>query len=183
MEDEVIIALYFARDTEAIKNTSDKYSGRLKIIAERLLGSKEDAEECVNDTLFNAWNSIPPNKPDCLFAYLTKICRNLALNRIDWNKAQKRCAVVVELSEEMENCIPDRSQMVNSTNEIKDIINSFLRELPRDKRNMFIRRYYFADSYKELSDRFGCSEGKARVTLFRIRNELKNYLNEEGIDV
>ena len=107
MEDEEIIALYFARNTEAIKYTSDKYAGRLKALAERPLGSKEDAEECVNDTLFNAWNSIPPNKPDFLSAYLSKICRNLALNRIDWNTAKKRNAVVVELTEEMEKCIPD----------------------------------------------------------------------------
>lgn len=183
MEDEEIIALYFARNTEAIKYTSDKYAGRLKALAERPLGSKEDAEECVNDTLFNAWNSIPPNKPDFLSAYLSKICRNLALNRIDWNTAKKRNAVVVELTEKMEKCIPDSNSEENRTEEIKFILNAFLRELSREKRNMFIRRYYFADSYKELAERFGCSESKARVVLFRIKNELKKFLKEEGIDV
>lgn len=183
MEDEEIIALYFARNTEAVKYTSDKYAGKLKALAERLLGSKEDAEECVNDTLFNAWNSIPPNKPEFLCAYLSKICRNLALNRIDWNTAKKRNAVVVELTGEMENCIPGTGPMDNRTGELKDILNAFLRDLSREKRNMFIRRYYFADSYKELAERFGCSESKARVVLFRIKNELKKLLKEEGIDV
>ena len=105
MNDSGIIRLFFERDDDAIKYTSDSYGGKMQRMAERMLGSEEDAKECVNDTLMKAWNTIPPSRPDNLQAYLMTLCRNIALNMIDWKKAKKRHAEVIELTKELENCI------------------------------------------------------------------------------
>ena len=184
MEDKDIIALYFARDAEATKYTYEKYGDKLKRQAERILASREDAEECVNDTLLNAWNAIPPNKPIYLWAYLAQICRNLALNRLDRNKAKKRSAVMVELTKEMEACIPDnRTAEQMAQKELTRLLNIYLKGLQEEKRNIFLRRYWYGDSYKELAKRFGCSEGKIKIILYRIRTDLKKYLQEEGVEV
>lgn len=184
MEDKDIIALYLARDAAAIKYTSDKYADKLKNQAYHILDSMEDAAECVNDTLLNTWNSIPPNEPEYLFGYLSTICRNQALNRMDWSRAKKRRAVVVELTKEMESCIPDRRNAVIEEQEaIKELINIFLRGLSKERRVAFLRRYWYADSYKDIAARMGWSESKVKVTLYRIRNELKNFLEKEGIRV
>ncbi len=184
MEDQEIIALYIERNTDAIRNTNEKYGNKLGYLAERILSSKEDAAECVNDTLFHAWNSIPSDKPEYLYAYLAKICRNLSLNRLDWRKAQKRDAVVVELTKELENCIYDERSVHSETpDEITESINTFLRGLTPEKRNMFLRRYWYADSCREIAERFHCSEGKVKVTLHRIRKELKKFLLKGGIKI
>ncbi len=184
MEDKEIIALYFSRNAAAIKYTSDKYANKLKTQAYHILGSIEDAAECVNDTLLNTWNSIPPNEPEYFFGYLSTICRNQALNRMDWNKAKKRNAVVIELTKEMESCIPDRANTAIEEQEaIKELINIFLRRLSKEKRVVFLRRYWYADSYKDIAERMGWSESKVKVTLHRMRNELKKFLEKEGIRI
>lgn len=182
MEDKEIIALYFARDVEAITRTTSKYGGKLQLLAERMLGSKEDAAECVNDTYLRAWNSIPPAAPTYLSAYLTKICRNEVLNKLDYNKAGKRNGNLVELTREMEACIPDmhRDEEIH-IQELQTALQSFLEELPEEKRNVFLRRYWFGDSCKEVAERFGYSEGKIKVMLHRIRKDLKKYLEKEDI--
>lgn len=181
MEDKEIIALFFARNVEAIERTTNKYGKRLQKLAERILDSREDAAECVNDTFFRAWNSIPPAKPQYLYAYLACICRNEALNKLDYHHAGKRRAVFVELTKEMEACIPDNGQEEDASEELKELLNLFLRELSEEKRNLFLRRYWFGDSYKDMAKRFGYSESKVKVMLHRIRKELKNYLEKEGI--
>lgn len=184
MEDKDIIALYFKRDTEAIKSTSEKYGEKLKRLAERIVMSKEDAEECVNDTLLNAWNAIPPNKPVFLWAYLAQICRNLALNRLDRDKAKKRRAVIVELTKEMEACIPDNRTLEHlEQKELTKLLNVFLTRLPEEKRNIFLRRYWYGDSYKEIAKKFSCGESKIKIILYRLRNDLRKFLREEGVEV
>lgn len=184
MEDNEIIALYMERNTDAILNTNDKYGSRLGNLAENILNSKEDAAECVNDTLFNAWNSIPPDRPQYLFAYLAKICRNLALNRLDWNNAKKRKAVIVELTNEMESCITDmRHNESETSEELGKLLNKFIKSLPEEKKHIFLRRYWYADSCRDIAVYCGCSESKVKVTLHRIRNELRKFLKREGIDI
>ncbi|MBQ7919647.1 MAG: RNA polymerase sigma factor [Lachnospiraceae bacterium] len=182
MEDKDIIALYLARNMEGITSTANKYGGKLQLLAERILDSKEDAAECVNDTYLRAWNSIPPASPTYLQAYLAKICRNEALNKLDYRNAQKRKTAFVELTKEIEACIPDnrREEQVKEQ-ELRVVLNRFLKELPEEKRNVFLRRYWFGDSCKEVAEHFGYSESKIKVMLHRMRKELKKYLEREGI--
>ena len=108
MEDEAIIALYFQRDEAAVRETRTRYGERLRRLARDILYDRRDAEETENDTYFRAWNSIPPQRPRYFYAYLARLCRNLALNRLDWARAQRRNAPLVSLTEEMEQCVPDR---------------------------------------------------------------------------
>ena len=107
MDDSQIIDLYFARSETAIQETDSKYGGYCYKIAYGILADREDSEESVSDTYMKAWENIPPTKPTFFYAYLAKICRFLAMGKLDWNNAAKRKAEVVELSDEMENCIPD----------------------------------------------------------------------------
>ena len=107
MDDSKIIELFFARSEDAIKHTNDVYGRRLFYLADNIVHNDQDAEESVNDTYMKAWDTIPPQRPEHFFAYIAKICRNFALKRIDWQKAKKRNAEVVTLTQEMENCIPD----------------------------------------------------------------------------
>ena len=112
MNDEQIIQLFFTRNEDAIRQTDDRYGAKLTRLSENIVGSREDAQECVNDTYFKAWDTIPPTKPVHFFAYLAKICRHLAFDRLDWNNAAKRKAEVVALTQEMEECIPGQWQAV-----------------------------------------------------------------------
>lgn len=181
MEDSKIVELYFERNTEAINQTSIKYGNRLIRLAEKMLGSREDAVECLNDTLLNAWNGIPPNRPKYLFGYLAKICRNIALNRIDWKNAEKRKAEIVELTEELAWCIPAYKDLAKSHEDLGLVLSEFLKELPYEKRMMFVRRYWYADSVKEIARMCKCSQSKVKTTLFRVREQLREYLEKEGI--
>lgn len=115
LEDEKILALYWARDTAAIQETGVKYGERLLRLSGRMLPAREDAEECVNDTYLGAWNAIPPTRPAHFFAFLAKLCRNLACNRLDWLNAAKRRAEVVSLTEELAACVPARTAGKSST--------------------------------------------------------------------
>ena len=177
MEDEKIVSLYWQRNEEAIKETEEKYDRYLTKIAYNILSNHEDSRESVNDTYLAVWNSIPPNKPEFLFAYTAKICRNLALNRVEWEGAAKRNAVVVELSEELSQCIPDSSATVEQT-ELAQVIAAFLKALPEEKRSLFVRRYWYGESIRELAEAFHCREGKVKSILFRLRNQLWNELRK-----
>ena len=183
MEDHEIIELYWARTEQAISETSQKYGNRLYSLAHHILRSEEDSEECVNDTYHAAWKTIPPKRPDHFFAYLAKITRNFSLDVLDKRKAQKRNALVVELSEELENCIssPDDCERRLEGREIGEAINGFLDTQPKAVRIVFVRRYWYFDSLKEISRNYGMSEGKIKSILFRTRNALRSYLEQEGI--
>lgn len=176
MDDTQILALLLARDEQGLKELELKYGKRLMRLARGIL-PEEDALECVNDSYLAVWNSIPPNQPEYLFAYAAKICRNLALNRVEWEGATKRNAVVVELSEELSQCIPDNSVTVEQT-ELAQLIAAFLKTLPAEKRSLFIRRYWYGESVRELATSFGWREGKVKSILFRLRNQLWNELNK-----
>ena len=184
MEDSQIIALYWARDEEAIRQTESAYGTRPLALADRILRCPEDAQESVSDTYMTAWNTIPPQRPGYLFAYLAKICRNFAFGILDWRNAAKRSADVVYLSRELEQCIPDsRQDQAIEGAEIGRVLNAFLGELERESRLIFLRRYWYADSVAEIAARYGISESKVKTRLYRTRQKLHTYLEKEGITV
>lgn len=182
MKDDEIIALYFRRDEDAIRQTELAYGGKLYNLSYRLLWNREDAEESVSDTYMKAWENIPPTKPTFFYAYLAKICRFLAMGKLDWNNAAKRKAEVVELSDEMENCIPDLSrEMQIQSRELGALLNEFLGTLSQENRQIFMRRYWYADSIAEIAQRFHLGESNVKTKLMRTRNALRTFLEKEGI--
>lgn len=186
MEDREIVNLYWERNPNAIKETASKYGGYCKAIAKNILGNNEDAEECVNDTYSNTWNSIPPNRPDVLSTYLGKITRNLSFDRYRHRHADKRGGGEIELVlEELGECVSgvDNVEQEVEKRELVWAINSFLDTLSQDKCNIFLCRYWFAIPVSEIAKRFGMSEGNVSVTLHRIRGKLKNYLKERGYEL
>lgn len=182
MEDAQIIQRFWERDQTALQETEQKYGARLQQLAMRILENREDAEECVSDTYLQAWRTIPPQRPEHLFAYFAKLCRFNAFGKLDWQNAKKRKAEIVELTAEMECCIPNpgEAQRLDSA-EIGRLLSSFLRELPKESRLIFLRRYWYADSILAISRRYGVSESKVKTNLFRTRNKLRAYLEREGI--
>lgn len=182
MDDTAIIGLFFARDEDALRQTADKYGGALMILARRILRDAEDAEECVSDTWLTAWNTIPPQKPAHLYAYLAKICRFSAFGMLDKAHAQKRTAQVVSLSAELESCLP-AAMPDRDGDALGQLLNTFLSGLSDEKRRIFLRRYWFGDDLREIAARYHLSESKVKVTLFRLRSQLKTFLEKEGVNV
>ena len=183
MEDNEIIELFWQRSQQAIVETDNKYGRRLKTLSMNILHDREDVEECVNDTYHAAWNTLPPEKPNYFFAYLARLTRNFSFGKYDYYHAQKRCVTVVELSDEIENCIPspnDLEQKMDSK-EIGRIISEFLYKQPVEMRNVFVRRYWYMDSIKDISCIFHISESKVKSILFRMRNKLREHLEKEDI--
>ena len=181
MTDHEILDLYFARDERAISSTALQYGAPLTRLSMRFV-SRQDAEECVSDTYLSAWNHIPPARPGHLFAWLAKVCRNLTVSRMRWDRADKRSADLVEFSEELAQCLPDeRIERERTAEEIGRAISDFLRTLPAEKRILFLRRYWFGDSLADAAERMGMTESNAKVTLYRLRGQLKEYLEKEGI--
>ena len=178
MEDNQILSLLLTRKEQGLKELELKYGTKLKHLAMGML-PEEDAKECVNDTYLAVWNSIPPRQPEFLFAYTAKICRNLALNRVEWSQAAKRNATIVELSAELEQCIPDTSATMEQR-ELGELIGNFLKELPEEKRSLFIRRYWYGESIEELARAFGFRQSKVKSILFRLRKQLWKELKKEG---
>ena len=184
MTDSQIIALFWDRNEDAIQETDAVYGRKLYAISDKILHSNQDAEESVSDTYMRAWDTIPPQRPNYFFAYLAKICRNCSLSRLQWNSAAKRNAEVVSLTQEMENCIPDRSyERKLEGEEIGRVLNAFLDSISLESRLIFMRRYWYTDSIAEIAARYSISEGKVKTQLHRTRNKLQLFLAKEGIYV
>ena len=184
MEDEQLVRALWARDPQALATLRECYGAALFRLARNLLGSDQDAEECVNDALFRAWNAIPPQHPRHLFAYLAVICRNLAFNRLRWKNAVKRRANVVELTQELEQCLAHPGdERREAERELGVVLSDFLRCLPKEQRLVFLRRYWFADSIREIAQRYGLGESRVKTMLFRTRRKLSAYLEREGISL
>ena len=184
MEDSKIIDLYFARNEDAIRHTDDTYGRRLFYLAEQIVKNDQDAEESVSDTYMKAWDTIPPHRPKYFFAYLAKICKNFALDRLDWKAAAKRSAEVVSLTQEMENCIPDSARdRETDRKELGMMLDAFLRTLTPENRMVFMRRYWYMDTVPEIAVRYGISESAVQMRLSRTRGKLQMYLDKEGIRV
>ena len=183
MEDNVILDLYFARDELAITETDRKYGGYCYSIADRILNSHEDSEETVSDTLLQAWNSIPPQRPDFLKLFLAKISRNLAFTR--WRKlsAVKRGGGITELVlEELAGCIPGREQIDDQLNarELAKVIRKFLDTLPEREQDIFLQRYFYVRDAESIAVRYGMKRTNVNLILSRTRANLKTYLAQEG---
>lgn len=183
MEDERIVQLFLERDENAVKYSSEKYGTRLRAVSLAITSDFQTSEECENDTYLQAWKLIPPNEPRTyLYAFLARITRHISIDRCRKLKSLKREPFIVELSEEMETCIP-ASNDVESNIEAKELgeaISRFLRTISKEKRVIFVRRYFFMDSISEISKRCAISESKVKSVLFRIRNDLRQYLIREG---
>ena len=184
MTDSQIIALFWERNEDAIRETDAAYGRKLHAVSDKILRSAQDAEESVSDTYMRAWDTIPPLMPNYFFAYLAKICRNCSLSRLQWNSAAKRSAEIVSLTQEMENCIPDRShERKLEGEEIGRVLNAFLDSISLESRLIFMRRYWYTDSIAEIAARYSISEGKVKTQLHRTRNKLQLFLAKEGIYV
>lgn len=185
MKDRQIIALYLDRSEQAIEKTREKYGRACYSIAYRILRSHEDSEECESETYFKAWNTIPPLIPQSLFAYLGKIIRNLALNRLEYHKAEKRSAGIEFALQELEECLPSSEgiQQQIDAKELGDLISRFLRACSPPARVIFVRRYWYLNSIAEISAMLGISESKTKSSLFRTRAKLKRVLKKEGADL
>ena len=186
MDDAKIVQLYWDRNEQAIPATADKYGNYCTSIAKNILGNREDAEECVNDTYLNAWNSMPPHRPSLLSTFLGKIVRNLSFNRYKYNTAYKRgggeLPVVLDELSDLVTGKDDVEQEIDRKELVK-AIDSFLDRLPADKRSIFISRYWHTDSISEIANRFGMTENNVSVTLNRLRLKLHNYLLERGFEL
>ncbi len=183
MEDEKIVALFLSRDEAALAQTAEKYGSRLRALAHNLLLNASDAEECENDTYLQAWAAIPPHEPrDYLFPFLAKITRRLAIDVCRARGRKKRGAPLVELTKELEQCISSPSDTPGQVDGLllAQAVSQYLRTLPEDPRNMFIRRYWYMDPVATIARRFGFSQSKVKTTLFRVRQSLRDYLEQEG---
>ena len=179
LEDSEIIALYFKRDQRAISETETKYGALCRSISLRIVGDSRDAEECVSDTYFKVWNSIPPQKPDSLAAFLSKIVRTLSLDVFRRKGAQKRGGDEDIPFEELSDCIPDRA--VEKENEaVREILEKFLETLPQEQRVYFMRRYYFGEPLSEIAERYGVSANSLGVLMHRLRKRFGKMLTESG---
>lgn len=184
MDDIKIIELYFLRNEQAITETDLKYGRLCHTIAYNILNNQSDSEECVNDTYEGLWNAIPPTRPNNFMAFVCKIARNLSLKRLEFLTREKRSENMVISLTELEAVLPDQSYSTEISDEyVGRTINRFLLEQKADIRNVFIRRYFFFDSIKEISKRYSFSESKVKNMLFNTRNRLQNFLIKEGISI
>ena len=184
MDDREIINLFYARSEGAIQAVSDRYGGYCYAISFAILGDREDALECVNDTWLRAWNAIPPAKPEKLGIYLGKITRNLSLNRLKHDGAKKRGGGRVELLlSELEDCLPagESVESALADAELKEVLENWLRGQSMEKRGIFLRRYFLMRSVGEIAREYGDSESRITSILHRMRKDLKQYLEKEGI--
>ena len=186
MHDEQIVALYWDRKEDAIRQTQQKYGAYLSKIAYNILSDFEDSEECVNDTYLKAWNSMPTHRPSVLSTYLGKIARQLSIDVFRKRNSVKRYASEYAFSlEELGDTFSDGTTPEKALDDklLDEAINSFLCALSDDARNTFIGRYYFFDSLKDVAAYCGMSEAKAKSMLYRTRQNLKAYLVKEGFDL
>ncbi len=185
MDDGQIIDLYWNRDQRAVRETDKKYGKLLHSIAWNLLQSREDSEECVNDTYFRVWNAIPPARPGAFRTWLGQITRNLSLDRWKNRKAEKRGGGAKILLGELEDCLPSQAgpERVVEEQELAEALNIFLRGLSPESRAMFLRRYWYGQNVAEVAEALGCGAGKVKSSLFRSRKALRTYLEQEGITV
>lgn len=185
MDDVKIIELFFERSEQAINELSNKYGSVCIKVANNILNNKEDAEECVNDAYLGTWNTIPPQKPNPLLSYVCRIVRNLALKKYHFNTAIKRNSTYDVALDELENCIPSATTIEEEVdaNEMAKMIDAFLETLDKEKRILFVRRYWCSDSIEDLAKLFGTSKHNVSVKLSRTREKLKKYLIKKGVSI
>jgi len=184
MDDTKIIDLYWFRSERAIAETAKKYGSYCHSIAFRILRNDQDSEECVNDTWLGAWKAMPPKRPAVLSTFLGRITRNLALNRWKGYNAEKRGAGEMTVAlEELKECVPAPGGVEGAVEgmALAESIDRFLEALPAEQRRIFVQRYWYLCSIREIAASCGVSENKVKVTLFRARQRLREVLQKEGI--
>lgn len=186
MTDEAIISLYWSRSEDAITQTNLKYGGMCRTIAYNILRDREDTEECVNDTWFRAWSSMPPQKPSVLSAFLSRITRNLSLDRYKAARTAKRGSGQLPVAlEELGDCVPAHGSVESEIEqkELTRLLDRFLRELPERECCLFLRRYWYVDSISDIARRYELAEGTVKSILHRTRQRLRDYLEAEGVSL
>lgn len=185
MDDKEIITLYLQRSQMAIIETKSKYGHYCRAIASNILSNYADIEECENDTYMAAWNIIPPNWPNKLSVFLGRVIRNIALDKYSYNKAKKRNNEFDVILSELEECLssPDTVENQYEHGELAKSISKFLYTIDREARSVFIRRYWYSDSIKEISTNFNMSSSKVKSMLHRTRSKLKKHLEKEGFEI
>lgn len=183
MEDKRIIELLFARSETAITALSQKYGRICMGVASNILWSPEDAEECVNDAYLAVWDTIPPEKPNPLLSFVLRIVRNISINRVKYHSAQKRAGNYQECFEELMECVSGSStpEEVYDARELSGYIEEFLDGLSKTNRLLFVRRYWYQDSFDDLSHITGLRPVAIRTRLFRLRERLKEFLLKRGV--
>ena len=183
IDDEKIVDLFFMRSEQAIWELDNKYGKFCRRLSYNIVNNRQDAEECVNDAYLGAWNAIPPEKPDPLLTYLCRIVRNISLKMYHRKEAAKRSSTYTIAMEEIEACIADPNMVETEfeARELARIIESFLDTLTAENRVIFMRRYWFSDSCKDIAEFVGLSEKNITVRLTRIRKKMKKYLIEKGV--
>lgn len=180
MDDGRIIELYFARDESAITETKASYGRLIYSVALSILDSHPDSEECENDTYLRAWENIPPTRPTYFSAFLSKIARNLALTRLRDNKRRRPLGAEL-IFEELAEALPDSSGDITEDIELRDALNDFLSSLGKTKRQIFMKRYFYMKEIKAIARDMGITVGSVKVTLHRVRTELREFLESRGI--
>ena len=186
MDDEKIVGLYLERSEDAIAETDRKYGVKCRTTSYNILQNREDSEECTNDTYLKLWNTIPPKEPDPLCAFIMRIVRNISLDRVKRRLTAKRQDSSYTLVyDELGDCIPSNENVERYVEgkELAAMIDSFLDTLSREKKVMFLMRYWNFSTVPEIAKRLGLSESKVKVTLMRTREKLKEYLEKEGVHI
>ena len=184
MTDDEIIGLFWKRSEEAISEAKMKYGGYCAAVSRNILQDERDVEECMQDTFFNAWNSIPPQRPSILKAFLARIARNISINLYKKKYAQKRNSSLEIPIDELSDCIPDHKNDVEHITDgrlITNCINMFLKKQTKVNSDIFVCRYWFIYSIREISNVFGISESKVNSILYRMRISLKDELEKAGV--
>lgn len=181
MADDEIIEGLFRRDESALAKLQNTYHAYAEHIARRILGNPQAAEEICSDVWMRIWQNIPPTRPDNLRLYIGRLARNAALHRLDWENAAKRSGICVQL-DELSTCLPDQSSRIDPDKfALQQVVKDFVQNLPREKRVIFIRRYWYGDSVEEIAQRCGCKPARITGILFRTRKELRKLLEKEEI--
>ena len=185
IDDEKIIEMFFERSEQGIRELDIKYGKICHNLSYNIVNNWQDAKECVNDAYLGAWNAIPPTRPNPLLSYIVKIVRNISLKIYYRKEAAKRSSHYTIAMEEIEACIadPNTVEAEIEARELARIIESFLDTLTLENRVIFMRRYWFSDSCKDIAEIVGLSEKNISVRLTRIREKMKQYLIEREVFV
>ena len=183
MNDHEIVEMFFERSEHAVESLEVKHGAAIRRVSSGILKDPQDVDECVNDTYLQIWNSIPPQCPQCLGAFVCRIARNISLNRYDFNSAEKRNSYFDAALDELAGCIPDIAEVETEyqAKELAESINRFLAELPQIDRYLFVQRYWLGTDIYQLSEASKLTAHAVSVRLFRIRRKLKKHLRKEGV--
>ena len=183
MSDEEIVEMYWQREERALSATDEKYGKYLYTIAYNIVHNNLDSEECLNDTYLGAWESIPPNRPNLFLVYLSKIMRNVAVDKYRSNSAKKNIpSSLVQSLDELDESVPYSPSLEEerAIDELRELLNKWLRGLSESERFLFVCRYYYADTIKDIANMLGITERTVFRQLSKLKENLREHLEKEG---